>query len=559
MSESARLESDGVKPGDGAHGGGLLRCGSLTYTRKGLVVLFCWLLWGDFCFNLMETIVPSIIPLKLQSLGSANWLISLIMTTLPGVFNTTICPWVSFKSDRYRSRWGRRIPFILFTMPFLTASLLLIGFSDSLGDWLHRVFLSGSAISQGAVVIVLLGVFVGMFDLFNMFVGSVYYYLYNDVVPEHYQSRFMGWSRLVGVATSTLYNFFIYKYALSHMREIYIGAALLYFLGFGLMCLKVREGSYPPVEGGSGGGFLADVRVFFRDCFSIPFYWLIFLGNMFAAIGATSGVFNVFLLQSLGLDLDQIGKSAAIAGALVAICLAFAGWLADKWHPVKVEAYVTAFNILPLMMGLLWLFIDPPPGNILFWIIVGGSVFSALLTAVNAVVAMPRIMHLFPREQFGAFCGAQSMVRAAGTMIGGAGVGIFLDLVRRMVPDGGMYFYRYAVVWQIVFALLTFGFCYAVFRRWRRMGGETGYVPPMQGQQAGAVSALSRAERNSRGLMVPVVLAWAGLCLMLASYLAYFVWIVKDPRSAMVCGGFLAAFVVSLWFFRRLMAFMERE
>lgn len=220
---------------------------------------------------------------------------------------------------------------------------------------------------------------------------------------------------------------------------------------------------------------------------------------------------------------------------------------------------MTAFNILPLMMGLLWLFIDPPPGNILFWIIVGGSVFSALLTAVNAVVAMPRIMHLFPREQFGAFCGAQSMVRAAGTMIGGAGVGIFLDVVRRMVPDGGMYFYRYAVVWQIVFALLTFGFCYAVFRRWRRMGGETGYVPPMQGQQAGAVSAPSRPERNSRGLMVPVVLAWAGLCLMLASYLAYFVWIVKDPHSALVCGGFLAAFVVSLWFFRRLMAFMERE
>ena len=42
------------------------RCGNLVYTRRGLLVVFAWLLWGDFRFNLMdEAVVPSILPLKL--------------------------------------------------------------------------------------------------------------------------------------------------------------------------------------------------------------------------------------------------------------------------------------------------------------------------------------------------------------------------------------------------------------------------------------------------------------------------------------------------------------
>ena len=27
------------------------RCGTLTYTKVGLFMMFAWLLWGDFCFT----------------------------------------------------------------------------------------------------------------------------------------------------------------------------------------------------------------------------------------------------------------------------------------------------------------------------------------------------------------------------------------------------------------------------------------------------------------------------------------------------------------------------
>ena len=127
--------------------------GTLSYTKMGLVSLFGWLLRGDFCFQVMESLNPAIIPLKLRSLDAPNWAIALIMVTLPGILNRTICPWVSFKSDRHRGPLGRRIPFILYTLPFLTGFLLLLGFSEQIGRALHSILPSAWGMSVSAVTI----------------------------------------------------------------------------------------------------------------------------------------------------------------------------------------------------------------------------------------------------------------------------------------------------------------------------------------------------------------------------------------------------------------------
>ncbi len=57
------------------------------------------------------------------------------MSTLPNIINSVFNPIVSFKSDRYRSRWGRRIPFIVMTLPFLVLSLIGLGYTSVLGRW----------------------------------------------------------------------------------------------------------------------------------------------------------------------------------------------------------------------------------------------------------------------------------------------------------------------------------------------------------------------------------------------------------------------------------------
>jgi len=71
------------------------RVGTLTYTRPKLAILFFWLLWGDFCYMLMETVVPSILPLKFADLGASNTVIGVIMMTIPMGLNFFINPIVS--------------------------------------------------------------------------------------------------------------------------------------------------------------------------------------------------------------------------------------------------------------------------------------------------------------------------------------------------------------------------------------------------------------------------------------------------------------------------------
>ena len=38
-------------------------CGTLDYTRKTLIYLFIWMLWGDFCYTMMEMLIPTLLPL----------------------------------------------------------------------------------------------------------------------------------------------------------------------------------------------------------------------------------------------------------------------------------------------------------------------------------------------------------------------------------------------------------------------------------------------------------------------------------------------------------------
>ena len=248
--------------------------GTLVYTTRGLMVLFAWLLWGDFCWSMMEAVVPSIMPLKLRGLNSSNALIGFILGTLPATLNLGVTPILSFKSDHHRGPRGRRTPFILYTIPFLCLSMIMIAYSDSIGKWVNHAFLSGNSAHEAKIVLLLLAVFVALFDFFNMFVNTVYWYLFADVVPEPMMGRFMGWFRLVGLIAGFLYNFFVFPYAISHMREIYIGGALLYLVGFGVVCLRVKEGQYPPPpENEKRTSIWEQMRTYARECYTLRYYW----------------------------------------------------------------------------------------------------------------------------------------------------------------------------------------------------------------------------------------------------------------------------------------------
>src|SRR5947208_15801973 len=102
-------------PAEGKAGGGRGRTwsvGTLVYNRSGLINVFFWMLWGDFCLSLMDGGVGRyVVPLQLKKYGASNTLIAVINRSLIELLILVLCPVISTWSDRHRSRMGRRIPF----------------------------------------------------------------------------------------------------------------------------------------------------------------------------------------------------------------------------------------------------------------------------------------------------------------------------------------------------------------------------------------------------------------------------------------------------------------
>ena len=454
------------------------RCGTLTYTKIGLTAVLAWLLWGDFCFTLMEAVVPSIVPLKLKGLGCPNWMMGVILSTVPGILHMTVCPYVSFKSDRFRSRWGRRIPFIVCTMPFLCISLAMLGWSDDISLLLQKYSPALTQFAPATLTVVLIGFFMIMFQFFNMFVSSVFWYLFNDVVPPQVIGRFVGILRIITMMATTLYNFFIFKYAESHMREIFLGAAVLYFVGFGIMCLMVKEGEYPPVgeDAAKAGKGLAGLKTFFSECFTHKFYWMIFISSAFYSISYAISAFMIFFNREMGLSLDQIGKLVAVNGIAQMTAMYFTAVFVDRWNPVRIVTYNAVFSLISQIMPWVWIFVSFP-GNYFFWLCLGTTLTASFQLALSKAASFPRDMRLLPQSRFGQFCSAQAMAVSVSQIIGGVAAGLFIDVVKHFCHNSD-FAYRFIFIWTAAFQFVAVGVAVFVYIFWLRMGGDKKFHPP---------------------------------------------------------------------------------
>lgn len=463
-------------------------CGTLTYTKAGLFALFGWMLWGDFCFSLMSDIWKNIIPLVMRTEGAPNTVVALVMTTIPSAMNFILNPIISTFSDRYRSKRGRRIPFLLYSAPFISLFLILLGFSQKIGRILHGgLSLLSPGLTQGAVTVGLIGVFVVCFMFFDLFVATVFYYLFNDVVPEAFIGRFLGLFRVVGGLAGALFNFFLFKYATSHTSTIFFGGAILYLTAFLLLGFNVKEGEYPPPEPLSkkkGFSPVAVIKTYFRECFSHRIFRRVFAYSALSSVSSSINVFLIFMAISIGLTLDEVGKVAAVVG-IVSMLLSYPmGTMVDHIHPLRVKLIVQMLFCVVTLMKCVFLFYDFPR-DVAFWIYATLAGIAIPLQAANAAAAMPMVMRLFPHERFGQFCAANAMSGAFGAVIGGLLGGIFLDVMKRLFSDSGDYYYRFVPAWSLAFMLLASMMCFLVYREWKKLGGDKNYQSPIEDKFTG--------------------------------------------------------------------------
>lgn len=435
---------------------------------------------------LMQQVIPSILPLKLKSLGASNLLIGILLTSAFPILGMFISPYLSFKSDYLRTRWGRRIPFFVCSLPFVCVSVLLLAYSDDIAHFLYGSGLM-STFSPAVVSIIVLGVCIVAFQFSDVLIASVFQYIFNDTVPVALIGRFIGLMQVVGGTVGFLYNYFIFKYAESHMKEIFVCTSIFYGLGIGMLCLFVKEGEYAPIserERLNSRG-IAGFKTFFRESFSHKFYWTKFLYAVTPGLAWSAlSPFNIFFLKEMGLTLDYVGKAVAVVSVAGIIAAYFSSIFIDRWHPLRIITYSAVFSIVFSISNWVWLFVTLPP-LAFFWLqMLGAGMIGAFHSTLTALAGMPCDIRLQPKSRYGQFCSAQSILTNGSNVLAGLSVGIFFDFLK-WIFRGSDYAYRFNFIWSGFWLLVGAIIVCNLYRQWKALGGDLHFHPPASWTETG--------------------------------------------------------------------------
>lgn len=442
------------------------RIGTLAYTGGGLVILFCWLLLGDFAWAMKERSVMWVMQLLLKQFEASDFITGLLIGTLPHGLALVLTPVVSYRSDRHRGRWGRRIPFLVVPTPIAALAMVGLAYSPELGTGFHGLLGEHSPGLNPSILIVF-GVFWTIFEVATIVANAVFFGLINDVVPKEVLGRFYGLFRATGLAVAMLFNFWLFGKAETHYTEIFLGIGALYGVGFTLMCLKVKEGGYPPppppTPPGRAGSLIAAGRTYFRECFRCPYYLWLYGSNTLSWMAiATVNLFNLYFAKKVNMSMDTYGKCLA-ATYLVSFTLSFGfGALADRFHPVRLGLVTMGLYAVVTLAGGLW---ADDARTFAVALIASGVCSGAWQTSTASLT-----LRLLPQSRFSQFDSARGLVMSFGMMLVGPAMGWYLD------HTGHDYRHTYlvssALAWVALLAAL------AVYRRFMRLGGPKGYVAP---------------------------------------------------------------------------------
>lgn len=445
----------------------LWRVGTLTYTTAGLVILFAWLLWGDFAWSMKERSMVPLLQLLLKRFSASDLLTGVLVSSLPAGVALIFSPIISYKSDRFRSRWGRRIPFLLFTTPITALTMMGLASSPWLGERLHLA-LGAHSPGINSCTLFFFGVCWTIFEFATIAANALFGALVNDVVPQAVIGRFFGMFRVLSLIAGMIFNRWIFGKAETYYAWIFVGMGLLYGIGFTIMCLTVKEGEYPPppsVEDvhGKRQGFLPAAKTYFHECFGHPYYLWYFAGSALATVSMSPVyIFGVTYAKTLGLSTDDYGKYMFWT-FLISLCLAYPlGVIADRIHALRLTIISLAVYSAAMFWGGAF---ARNPSNFAIALIAFGVISGIFWTAV---AGLPQ--RLLPRSRFAEMAAALGIINSVCAIALPFALGAFLDYTKHV--------YRYTFVVSGVLSLLGLIIFCVLHRKFMALGGPKNYVAP---------------------------------------------------------------------------------
>lgn len=432
------------------------RAGTLHYSLWGLLAVTGWLLVGELGIAMRDRWAQPIGLVVLRNVGASDTSIALLLSTVPAVISLLLVPAIGLRSDRCRSPWGRRRPYLLVSAPLGAIAMLCVAAAPTLAAFCHGLLGAWSP-GQRALDLGFFCLFWTVFEAAAMTTVALFNGLVNDVMPHGLLGRLYAVLRILGLGVAIFFNMSLFALADTRLFELLLSIALVFGLSIPLMCLMVREGAYAtpapapaPAHAAHAAHAAHTPRILARapartqllQCCAQRRHLWAFGAFMLAAV--TFSPFNTFSQNyALGLGLTKAELGALTAtGYAVSIAGAFGiGWLADRFGAVRVATAMMALYSLIAVGG--WLLVRDGSAFRAFYlahVIVSGAYFTA-------AAAMP--MDVFPRAEFVRYNASKDIMVALANILVGTCLGPLLDL--------SGHDYRLTLASAALFSLLCLG------------------------------------------------------------------------------------------------------
>jgi MFS family permease len=436
--------------------------GTLSYSSRSLMALLSWLIVGNFAMAVRDRSITTIFQLLLGKFHVSDLLASVLLVSIPQCLTIILAPIVGYKSDCHRGPWGRRLPFLLIPIPLVVLGIVGLALSPLLGSWVdHLPGARASALDR--LVLIFLAAFWMLLVAFSIIGGSVAGAFFNDVVPHPVLGRFFAVFRAVSLIAGILF-FFLLGTASVHYVPMLIGIAMFYGVGFSVMCMKVKEGKYPPAtDSDCVPTAIAAIRTYFRQCFSTRYYYWVFAAMIVPSLASLpANTFNLYFSQSVGMSTSMYGKLFAANLSTSLLMTIPLGWLADKFHPLRVAMGALILKSAAELLGGLYIH-DATTFGIAF---VSTAILSG--TWLTATAAMTQL--LLPKMKFAQYSSALAIVSSVSMMVFGPCMGRLLDLTHHQ--------YRYIYLAGFILDIFGLLITIVVFEKFKALGGSQAYVAP---------------------------------------------------------------------------------
>ena len=432
--------------------------GTLTYTPMQLVKLFICLLVGGFSITFINYVQGGgLFTLSLNAFNTSPVIMGIVLGSIPAGLNMILCPIISYRSDRSCSKLGRRKPYILMSGPIMAVAIAAIGWAPYIVNPVADMF----NLAPDTVGKILIGTLVVIYSFFNMFVGSVFYYLYADVVPLEFIGRFNAFFTLVGSATGIVFSFAVSHFINDYMPWIYTAAALIFFLGMMGVCLWVKEEVQQKPEESLTP--LQAAKNYLKECFaSDKIYWWFFTATAANEVSVLCrGLFNVlFATEELQISKDVYFKIGGYIGPFILLLYFIMGFLVDYFRAIRVYF---AGMILVIAANIYGYFFC---NGLTSYIVV--AVALSVVYCIQNSSTMPLFVDILPKDRYGQFCSAQALFRSVLMFICNAIAGTTVAL----------FGYRFIFVWDALFTIFALFATFMMARRWSQLGGIKSYIAP---------------------------------------------------------------------------------